>query len=162
MSLVRVMPMIFCRRAEPPEPGIWPSRCSGSAYRAGLGRDAEIAGQRDFEADAKTIAAVGGDDGLGATRRRSDVPRQFGDMFGRGLQETGYIAAGGKMLARRAQHDHPHARVLIERLENKAKLIALVHFDDVQRRPVEHDVGALARSSRSRRESRRAYASADR
>ena len=28
---VRVMPMIFCRRAEPPEPGIWPSRCSGSA-----------------------------------------------------------------------------------------------------------------------------------
>ena len=31
MSLVRVMPMIFCRRAEPPEPGIWPSFCSGSA-----------------------------------------------------------------------------------------------------------------------------------
>src|SRR5450830_68982 len=31
-SLVRVMPTIFCRRAEPPEPGIWPSFCSGSAY----------------------------------------------------------------------------------------------------------------------------------
>ena len=31
MSLVRVMPTIFCRRAEPPEPGICPSRCSGSA-----------------------------------------------------------------------------------------------------------------------------------
>ena len=31
MSLVRVMPMIFCSRAEPPEPGICPSRCSGSA-----------------------------------------------------------------------------------------------------------------------------------
>ena len=28
---VRVMPTIFCRRAEPPEPGICPSRCSGSA-----------------------------------------------------------------------------------------------------------------------------------
>ncbi len=28
---VRVMPMIFCSRAEPPEPGIWPSRCSGRA-----------------------------------------------------------------------------------------------------------------------------------
>ncbi len=50
------------------------------------------------------------------------------------------------MLAGRAQHDHAHARVLIERLENKAKLIALVHFDNVQRRPVEHDVGALARA----------------
>jgi hypothetical protein len=31
MSLVRAMPTIFCRRAAPPEPGIWPSRCSGSA-----------------------------------------------------------------------------------------------------------------------------------
>ena len=31
MSLVRVMPMIFCRRAEPPEPGICPSFCSGNA-----------------------------------------------------------------------------------------------------------------------------------
>ena len=30
MSLVRVMPIIFCSRAEPPEPGIWPSFCSGS------------------------------------------------------------------------------------------------------------------------------------
>ena len=32
MSLVRVMPTIFCRRAEPPEPGICPSFCSGRAY----------------------------------------------------------------------------------------------------------------------------------
>ena len=32
MSLVRVMPTIFCSRAEPPEPGICPSFCSGSAY----------------------------------------------------------------------------------------------------------------------------------
>ena len=31
ISLVRVMPTIFCRRAEPPEPGIWPSFCSGNA-----------------------------------------------------------------------------------------------------------------------------------
>src|SRR5215203_3785813 len=31
MSLVRVMPTIFCSRAEPPDPGICPSRCSGNA-----------------------------------------------------------------------------------------------------------------------------------
>ena len=31
MSLVRAMPTIFCSRAEPPEPGIWPSFCSGRA-----------------------------------------------------------------------------------------------------------------------------------
>ena len=34
LPLVRVMPAIFCRRAEPPEPGIWPSFCSGRAYSA--------------------------------------------------------------------------------------------------------------------------------
>ena len=32
MSLVRVMPTIFCSRADPPDPGIWPSRCSGRPY----------------------------------------------------------------------------------------------------------------------------------
>ena len=50
------------------------------------------------------------------------------------------------MLAGRAQHDHAHARILIEGLEHKAKLIALVHFDDVERRPIKHNVGAFARA----------------
>ena len=49
------------------------------------------------------------------------------------------------MLAGRAQHDHTHARIIVERLEHQAKLIALRHLDDVERRPVEHDVGAFAR-----------------
>jgi MFS family permease len=31
MSFVRVMPTIFCKRAEPPDPGICPRRCSGRA-----------------------------------------------------------------------------------------------------------------------------------
>ncbi len=37
------------------------------------------------------------------------------------------------------------SRILVERLEHEAKLIALVHLDDVERRPVEHDIGAFAR-----------------
>ena len=49
------------------------------------------------------------------------------------------------MLADRAQHDDAHARILVERLEHEAKLVALRHRDDVERRPVEDDVGALAR-----------------
>ena len=49
------------------------------------------------------------------------------------------------MLADGAQHDDAHARILVERLEHQAQLIALPHLDDVERRPVEHDVGALAR-----------------
>src|SRR5579862_4640294 len=65
-------------------------------------------------------------------------------MLGRGFEEARDIAAGGKMLAGRAQHDDAHARILVERLEDQAKLIALRHFDDVERRPVENDVGAFA------------------
>ena len=33
MSLVRVMPMIFCKRAEPPEPGICPRRAPWRAVQ---------------------------------------------------------------------------------------------------------------------------------
>ena len=47
------------------------------------------------------------------------------------------------MFADRAQHDHAHALVLVQRLEHQAELVALRHFDDVERRPVEDDVGAL-------------------
>ena len=48
-------------------------------------------------------------------------------------------------VADRAQHDHAHAPVLVERLENQSQLIALRHLDHVERRPVEDDVGAGAR-----------------
>ena len=45
-----------------------------TSLEAGFGDQPEIAGERDFEADAKTIAAVGDDDRLGAVRRRRDIP----------------------------------------------------------------------------------------
>ena len=48
------------------------------------------------------------------------------------------------MLAGGAQHDDAHPRILVERLEDQAELIALFHLDDVERRPVEHDIGAFA------------------
>src|SRR5580704_6244893 len=65
-------------------------------------------------------------------------------MLGRGCEKAGDIAAGGKVLADGAQHDDAHARILVERFEDQTKLIALSHFDDVERRPVENDVGAFA------------------
>src|SRR5580704_5590989 len=65
-------------------------------------------------------------------------------MLGRGREKARDIAAGGEMLADGAQHDDAHARVLVERLEDQAKLIALPHFDNVERRPVEDDIGAFA------------------
>jgi hypothetical protein len=48
------------------------------------------------------------------------------------------------MLALRAQHDDPDAPIGIERLEGGAQLLAFGHCDDVERRPVENNVGALA------------------
>src|ERR1051326_2821915 len=66
-------------------------------------------------------------------------------MLWRGRQKSGDVAAGRKMLADRAQHDDAHALVLAERFEHGAQLVALRHFDDVERRPIEHHVGALAR-----------------
>ena len=47
------------------------------------------------------------------------------------------------MLADRAHHDDAHARIFIQRLEHQPQLVALRHRDDVERWPVENDVGAL-------------------
>ena len=133
MSLVRVMPTIFCRRAEPPEPGIWPSFCSGSAYCAGLRDDAEVAGERDLEADAEAIAAVGGDHRLGAAGRRGDVPGELGDVLGARLHEALDVAARGEMLARRRDSTMTRTRrILVEGLEHQPELVALRHRDDVE------------------------------
>src|ERR1044072_5668756 len=45
----------------------------------------------------------------------------------------------------RAEHDHAHPCILVERLEHETKLVALRHRHDVEGRPVEDHVGALAR-----------------
>src|SRR5260370_37670757 len=54
------------------------------------------------------------------------------------------LAAAGNMRALGAQDDDPAAPLRIERLEGRAQLLAFGHRDDVQRRPVENNVGALA------------------
>ena len=64
-------------------------------------------------------------------------------MLGRSLHEALYVAAARKMLAGGAQHDHAHAFVHVERLENQSQLIALRHLDHVERRTTQNDVRAL-------------------
>src|SRR5207248_296617 len=101
--------------------------------------------QRQLEGDPKAIAAAGGDDRLFASRRRGDVPGELRDMLGRGLEKAADLAAAGKMLAVRAQHDDAHPAVRVGGLEGDAQLFALTHRDDVERRPVEDDVDAFLR-----------------
>src|SRR5580704_12602683 len=51
----------------------------GKGIKAGFRDQAEIAGQRQFEADAEAIAAAGSNDRLTAARRRGDVPGEARD-----------------------------------------------------------------------------------
>src|SRR5436190_1085275 len=83
-----------------------------------------------------------GDHRLRTARRRGNVPRELRDVFRRGLQKAANIAAAREMLAHGAQHHDAYACLLVESLEDEAQLIALRHFDDVERRPIEDDVGA--------------------
>ena len=67
-------------------------------------------------------------------------------MLGEGFEKALDIAAGGNAgRPPKARGSRTHARVLVERFETQAKLIVLPHFDDVERRPVENDIGAFAR-----------------
>jgi hypothetical protein len=64
-------------------------------------------------------------------------------MLGGGFQKATDVAAAGEMLAGGAQHDDPHLRLLVDGFEHESQLVALQHFDDVERLPVEDDIGAL-------------------
>ena len=68
-------------------------------------------------------------------------------MVGRGGEKPADLAAAGKMLAAGPQHDDADPRIGVGHLEGGAQLFALGHRDDVERRPVEDDVGALAGAS---------------
>jgi len=64
-------------------------------------------------------------------------------MLGRGFHEAFDVAAAGEMLANSAKHDHADAFVLVERFEHEPQLIALGHFDHVERRAMKDDIRAL-------------------
>ena len=144
MSLVRVIPIIFCSRAEPPEPGNLAELLLRQRVKRGVGRNPEVAGERQFKPDPETIPAVGDDHRLRAARRRRDVPGKLGDLLGRCFHEAADVTPAGKMLADRADHDNPHALIFVQCLEHEPQLVALRHRDDVERWAVENDVGALA------------------
>jgi len=145
MSFVRVMPTIFCNRAEPPEPGICPSFCSGSAYCVVSDAIRKSHASESSKTDAEAVATVGDDHRLGAARWRRDVPGELRDVFGTRLHETADVAAAGEMLALRPQHDDANARILVERLERQPELIALRHRHNVIGRAAKDNVGTLMR-----------------
>src|SRR5262249_28674313 len=115
----------------------------GQGVEARLGDDAEIASERYFEPDAEAIPAAGGNDRFRTAGRNCDVPGELRDMLGRRLHESLDVSARREMLAGGAQYDHAHTGINLERLKDETELIALFHGDDIERRPVEHDIRAL-------------------
>src|SRR5262249_18548049 len=70
-------------------------------------------------------------------------PGEPGYVLRVGLQEAADVAAAREMPTQGSQHDHPYALIFVQRFEYEAQLIALGHFDDIERRPVEDDGGSL-------------------
>ena len=77
MSLVRVMPTIFCNRARSARSRDLSELLLRELVLRGLRRNPEITGKRELEADTETVTTVGDDHGLGAARRRSDIPGEL-------------------------------------------------------------------------------------
>ena len=115
----------------------------GEGVERRLRGDAEVAGERDLEADPEAVAAIGGDDGLFAPRGRGDVVGQLRDVLGRCFQKAANEAARGEVRAESAEHDHPHPVVAVETLERGAHLLALPHRNGVHVAAVKNDVAAL-------------------
>ena len=116
----------------------------GQTKTGRFGDDAKIAGERQLERDAEAEPLDGGNHGLSAALGRRDIFRELRHMFGRALHEARNVAAARKILAFRAEHDNAHIVVTVERREHRRELLALRHADDVERRPVENDVGPCA------------------
>ena len=76
---------------------------------------------------------------------RGDVPSELGNVLRARLHEATDIATAGEMLALAAHDDHADARILVQRLEGQAQLVALRHRHDVVGRTAQNDVGALMR-----------------
>src|SRR5215471_7636352 len=99
MSLARVTPIIFCKPRSAARSGDLSQTLLWQRIEAGLGDDAEIAGQRQFETDAEAIPAAGGDHRLPAARRGGDVPGKAREVLGRGVEKARNLAAARKMLS---------------------------------------------------------------
>ena len=65
-------------------------------------------------------------------------------MLGGGFEETADLAAAGEMLTDRPHHDDADVVIGVEPFEGRAQLVALRHGYDIERRPVEDHIGALA------------------
>ena len=141
---MRAIPIIRTSRAEPPGAGNHADALLGKGKPGGLRDDAKIAGERELESHAEAVAANCGQHRLVAALGGGDVPGKLRDSLRGAVQESADVAAAGEVLPLAAQHDDSYLRVAVQGLEHRAKLVALAHGHDVERRAVEHHVRTLA------------------
>ena len=87
-----------------------------------VGRDAEVAGERELEADAEGVALQLRDHRLRAALRRGDVPVQARELLRARLEEAGDVAAGGERPAGAGDDDEAHGLVGAELAEHLVEL----------------------------------------
>src|SRR5262249_1350592 len=94
--------------------------------------EAEVARERELEADAEHVAVERRDDGLRAALGRGHVPGEPRQLRRRPLEEHADVAAGRERLAGAAEHDCAHPVVAAELVEYPRELLACVHRDAVE------------------------------
>ena len=101
----------------PPKPGVMPRLTSGWPKRAPVGREADVAGQRELAAAAEGEAVDGGDPGLRRPFDRRDDPapqqRRPTGVLGGHVAKLGDVGAGHEgLVAGPGQHDRAHPGVV--------------------------------------------------
>ena len=102
--------------------GDHPERQLGQRELRVVARHAEVAGQRELEADAEAVAVQLRDHRLRAALGRADVDVQVRERLGVALHEHADVAARREgLVARAAQHDDAHGVVVAELAEHAAR-----------------------------------------
>ena len=94
--------------------------------------EAEVAGERELQADAEDVALQARDHGLRAALRRGDVLRELRDLPRRALEEARDVAAGCERAAGARDDDERDGVVAVELGEDRGELVARRHRDPVE------------------------------
>src|SRR5262249_40343354 len=123
--------------------GNLPERHLRQGEQGFLGREPDIAGHGQLEADAHRIFLHRADHWLGTALGRGDVPGEVGHAVTFHLWNRLHVAARRVHAIPAADHHHPDFRILAETFHDGGDLAAPAIGDDVERRSIEPEPADL-------------------